>query len=347
MGLIGSSIARATRERNLAKKIIGCDQNEISLAFAKKHGFIDSGAADMAEAVKGSDLVIIATPPATLGAVSKAIAPALTDGAIVMDTASVKRPAITEIKPHLPENVFFIPAHPIAGSEESGVQAGRADLFAGKRVIITPEAPPVEGTESGNALKKAIEFWHFIGAKVEGMPAETHDLLYCYMSHLPQLIAFCLKEPLGEFIGQAPDKETYQSFIRLTRSNPELWAEIFSDNSDNLQKAVDRYIDVINHVWNELKTAPDGEEEKRDALLAHTVLFPRIVASCLVTTVMEAEKNAGFPFARYAGTGFADLTLPAIEKPEEEIEQISAQYKLVAEIIGKFLNSLKAFRKAL
>ncbi len=346
MGLIGSSIARAVHQNKLAGKIIGYDHNEISLAFARKENFIDVAGADLQSAVTGSDLIIIATPPATLSDIAQEIAPYLATGAIVMDVASVKRPAIEAIAPHLSENVIFIPAHPIAGSEKTGVQAGRADLFAKKRVIITPAQPP-----EAELLKKLTDFWQGMGARLEGMPADIHDMIYAYMSHLPQLIAFCVEQPLGEFFEQADDKpqenKIYKTFLRIAHSDPDLWAEIFELNKDNILKGLDRYIDVVTHVHKELKAAPEGEESKNDVPLAYTVLFPRIVASCLVTTVMEAEKNAGIPFARYAGTGFADFSAPALIPPDVDIEHISAQYKLVETILDKFLLRLKLFRSAL
>lgn len=342
LGLIGGSVARAVHEKQLSETIVGCDENEVSLAFARKNGFVDIAFSDAAEAAKDADLVIIATPPATLEKIAKLIAPNLKKGAMVMDVASVKQPAIQAIAPHLPAHAIFIPAHPIAGREQSGVRAGIADLFVKKRVIITPEAPPEETT-----FQKINAFWQGMGARVEGMPAEIHDMLYGYMSHLPQAIAFCLKKPLGDFFTQTDEKPIYKSFLRIANSTPEMWAEIFSLNKDNILAGLDRYIDVVSHVHRELKTAPESEESAWDEPLANTVLFPRIVASCLVTTVMEAEKKAGFPFARYAGTGFADLTAPAIIEPEADIEQISAQYKLVEKIVGDFLLRLKLLRSAI
>jgi len=347
LGLIGGSIARAAHAQKLAGKIIGYDENEVSTSFARKEGFIDEAAKDIASAVSGSDLVIIATPPASLGEVAEKIAGNLSAGAMVMDVASVKLPAIAAIAPYLPENVVFIPTHPIAGSDKSGVRAGRADLFDKKRIIITPEAPPAD-----EIMQKLNAFWGAMGARVEGMPADIHDMLYGYMSHLPQLIAFCLKKPLGDFFEAGKDNAVYQSFLRLAGSNPELWAEIFSQNSENVLKATDRYIDVVSHLYNELKNAPEdadieAKKAAEDQQLANTVLFPRIVASCLVTTVMEAEKNAGFSFAKYAGTGFADISAPAIVAPDADIEKISAQYRLVTNILGEFVLTLKLFRAAL
>ena len=341
LGLIGSSLARAMRAHNLATTIVGCDANEVSLAFARKEGFIDIAMSDAAEAVKGSDLIFIATPPATLEHIAKTIAPHVGENVIVMDTVSVKQPAIAAIAPHLPAHCIFIPAHPIAGSEHAGVHAGRADLFEKKRIILTPDEPP-----EPELLKHINAFWQAMGARVEGMPADIHDMLYGYMSHLPQLLAFALKAPLGEFLQHSNDP-IFASFTRLTRSSPALWSEIFDANLANVLPGIDRYIDALAHVAGELKNAPEGEASDADPLLAHTKLFPRIVASCLVTTVMEAEKKAGFAFARYAGTGFADVTAPTLTAPEDDIERISAQYRLVAGIIDDFLARLKQLREVL
>jgi cyclohexadieny/prephenate dehydrogenase len=342
LGLIGSSIARAAHQYKLAGIIIACDNNEISLAFAIKENFIDIADSNLQTAVAGSDLVIIATPPASLGDIAEVIAPHLKAGAIVMDVASVKQPAIDAIAPHIPAHAIFIPAHPIAGSERTGVRAGRADLFVKKRIIITPAEPPEE-----ELYKKLSTFWAGMGAQIEAMPAEIHDVIYGYMSHLPQLIAFCLEKPLGKFYNQTEDNPVYKTFLRISNSSPELWAEIFELNKANILSGLDRYIDVVSHVHNELKTVPDGEESQNDEPLAYTVLFPRIVASCLVTTVMEAEKKAGVPFAKYAGTGFADMVAPTFIAPDTDIEHISAQYKLVERILGEFLLRLKLFRTAL
>ncbi len=342
LGLIGSSIARAAHEKKLAASIAGYDSNEISTAFARKEKFIDTAAPDLKSAVENSDLVIIATPISTLPEIAQAIAPHLKNGTIVMDISSVKQAAMEAIAPHLPPHAIFIPAHPIAGGEKTGIHAGRSDLFTRKRIIITPNEPPPD-----EIAKKLSLFWEGMGAKLEGMPAATHDLIYGYMSHLPQLIAFCLEQPLGSYFTKTDISPLYKTFLRISGSDPGLWAEIFELNKENLLKGLDRYIDVITHVHKELQSAPAGEESKSDEQLAYTVLFPRIVASCLVTTVMEAEKNAGIPFARYAGTGFADLSAPALIPPEADIEQISAQYKLVEKILDKFLIRLKMFRSAL
>lgn len=348
LGLIGSSVARAARERHIATTIIACDHNEVSLAYGRKHGFIDIAESDLAASVTDSDLVLIATPPSSLETIAKAIAPALKEGCIVMDVCSVKEPAISAITPHIPKNVHYIPAHPIAGSEHSGVSAGRSDLFERKRIILTPADP----TGIKPILDKVGEFWRAMDAKVEAMPAHLHDMVYAYVSHLPQLLAFAAGTVLEPYASTAndptPEGELLQKFLRISHSNSEMWIDIFLLNKDNILKALNRYLDAIVYIKNELSQAPEEEiVPPSDELLARTALFPRVVASCLITTVMEAEKKAGFPFARFAGSGFADFTYPASQSPEGDIESIANQYQAVIAVLGDYIERLKALSLAI
>ncbi len=335
LGLIGSSIARACREYKLADIIVGCDTNQTSLTYARSHEFIDSPVHNPHTAVSQSQMVILATPPSAFEAVTRNMAPNLKPGVIVMDTASVKRMAMQAIGAHLPTHVDFIPAHPIAGSERSGISAGSADLFQKKRVIVTPNEPLQSG-----ALQTITSFWKGMGARVEGMPAEMHDTIYAYVSHLPQLLAYAAHHVTG-------NSPALEQFLRLSHSNPDLWSELFYLNQDNIIIALDRYLDAINHVTHELQQAPVDTESKSDEAVARTVLFPRIAASCLITTVMEAEKKAGVPFARFAGTGFADFTSPASQPPDGDIESISQHHRMVIRALGQFSEKLQAFRSAL
>ena len=336
LGLIGSSIARAVHEKNIAGTIVGYDRNEISLAYGRKHGFINIATSDIQDSVKDSDLIIIATPPSTLENIAKAIAPALKTGCIVMDVCSVKEAAIAAIAPQLPAGVHFIPAHPIAGSEHSGIAAGRPDLFERKRVVITPEESQLQTP----VILRASDFWKVMGARVEAMPAHLHDMIYAYVSHLPQLLTFAVGNIIKS--DSKPETELLQKFRRLSHSNTEMWAEIFLLNKDNIIRALNRYLDAITHITKELSEAPEGTINKMDKNLASTALFPRIVASCLITTVMEAEKKSGFPFARFAGSGFADFTYPASQPPEGDIESIANQYQAVQAILNVYIDRLKA-----
>jgi cyclohexadieny/prephenate dehydrogenase len=343
LGLIGSSIARAAREYKLAETIVACDPNEVSLAFARKQGFIDTATQNAAAAVADSDLVIIATPPSTLHSVALEIAPRLKPGAIVMDTCSVKQFAIDSILPCLPKNVDFLPAHPIAGSEQSGVSAGRANLFDKKRIIVTPDDP----SQKSHVLQQITTFWQAMGARLEGMPPHLHDMIYAYVSHLPQVLAFVATRPLMAQSSLFDNDQTLQKFTRLSGSDVTLWVDICLTNRAYIVTALDRYMDVIIHIIRELKGAPEGNADLANDTLIKTVLFPRVAASCLVSTVMEAEKKAGFSFARYAGNGFADFTYPATHPPEEDIENISNHYSGMMDVLARYVEELTVVREAL
>ena len=338
LGLIGSSIARALQEYKLTEIIIGCDKNHTALAYAQAHHFIDHSEHVPEKAVIESDLVILATPPSTFENIMTAITPHLAEGTIVMDTASVKRASIQIIGAHLPGHATYIPAHPIAGSEQSGVSAGRADLFSKRYVILTPEA-----SEPGSAFQKIADLWKSMGARIEAMPPDLHDMIYAYVSHLPHLLAYAARHTLHN----AENLLQLQGFLRLSNSNPDLWSELFYLNQDNIITALNRYVDATHHIAQELEQAPADVKADINSDMARTVLFPRIAASCLITTVMEAERKAGIPFARYAGQGFADFVSPASAPPEGDIENISGQYRQVASLIRDYNQRLMQIHELL
>lgn len=338
LGLIGSSMARAAKQYNLAGSIVGCDPNEIALSYGKTHKFLDVTTNDPTASVKGSQIIVIATPPSALEDIARAIGPALEAGSIVIDVASVKRAAVEAIAPHIPKGVDFIPAHPIAGSEQSGVGAGRADLFQQKQFLLTPEDP----TETP-ALQMLTQFLEGMGARVEGMPAALHDVIYAYVSHLPQLLSTAAALTLAKDL-PVTDNKMLEKFLRISHSNAGMWMDIFDLNRDNVIAALDRYLDVLLHVEGELRHAPVDQISKQDMSLARTTLFPRIAASCLITTVMEAEAKAGFSFARYTGGGFVDVASPAAVPPDDEIELISGHYEAVGRVLDDYAQTLVSFR---
>lgn len=345
MGLIGGSIARAVSERHLAQQVMACDANELSLAYARKHAFATHTTTDPAEAVEGAQLVIIATPPSTLEDIAQAIATNLAEGALVMDVCSVKVSAIVAVSSHIPAYARFMPAHPIAGSQHSGVAASRSDMFDKKRIVLTPET-----AEKNDTLSESMEFWQALGGQVEAMPPHLHDLIYAYVSHLPQLLAFAAAHPMEDWMPEDEGTTPLHRFLRLCGSSTELWIDIFLQNRTYLITALDRYLDAVTHIARELESPPAETEEPPaapDEKLARTILFPRIAASCLITTVMEAEKKAGFPFARYAGTGFTDFTSPALSAPDEDTQSISGQHALVRAALLEYAQRLRHFREAI
>ncbi len=334
LGLIGSSIARAAKNNNAASRIVGVDSNAESLAYALQNDIIDHAEESAAAAVKGADIVIIATPTPLLEEFCKAIALSLKPHALVMDTGSVKRAPLAIMTENLPTHALIVPAHPIAGSEQSGINAGRKDLLKDKHIIITPSAPL-----NAEDFQRVSSFWKALGGIVEAMPADMHDMIYGYVSHLPQLLAFAAKEVVSE-------NENLTRFLRIAHSDRALWKDIFAANADVIATALDRYLDAISHIHRELKSAPhDAEIKPNDA--DTNMLFARIAASCLATTVMEAEKKAGAPFAKFAGTGFIDFVSPATTEPEKDLENISNHYAALIPLLAGYEKTLLELRKTL
>jgi len=341
LGLIGSSIARAVREYELAEFIVGCDSNDTTLTYARSHNYIDTAVRDPAMAVGNSELVILATPPSTLGAIAKKIGPKLQPQTILMDTASVKQAVIEAVASYLPLDVDFVPAHPVAGSEQSGGSAGNADLFKRRRIIITPGEPLTP-----EVMQAITKFWVGMGARVEGMPAPLHDKVYAYISHLPHLLAFAARSVIT-VPHTTLHNEGLQRFLRLSGSRVALWNEIFFYNRDNLVAALDHYLASLHHIEQELSTAPSDQGSTFNDAQARTELFPRIAASCLIAAVIEAEREAKISFARYAGRGFADFTASAGVPPEPHLENISHQNQVVASVLKEYIACLTGWRKML
>ncbi|MBN9282489.1 MAG: prephenate dehydrogenase/arogenate dehydrogenase family protein, partial [Hyphomicrobium denitrificans] len=185
VGLIGSSISHAARRAGLVGEIVGASPTPATRERAEELGLVAKMYADPADAVRGADLVILCSPVGTYEAVAKAIGPHLEQGAIVTDVGSVKCAVVRDVAPHVPEGVHFIAGHPIAGTEQSGPDAGFAELFDGRWCILTPG-----DTVDKDALAKLQEFWRRLGSEVEIMAPEHHDMVLAITSHLPHLIAY-------------------------------------------------------------------------------------------------------------------------------------------------------------
>ena len=335
LGLIGSSVARALHEHGLAVHITGCDVSAETLAYCMGQGFIQSMTSSPEEAVKDADLVVICVPPSAFSHICDAIIPALKDGAIVTDTLSVKS-MVADAVPNFPFGVSVIPAHPIAGSEKTGPEAGNSKLFAKRKVILTPLNP-----QQTPPLMKVRSMWETFGSDVQMMPAEAHDVIYAIVSHLPQLIGFATSNVVS-----SKDTEILKRFTRLQRSDPALWASIFWHNRVPLLRTLEDYLSIVSHVMRELAEGEDKSEESSDNASTDT-LVARICASCLVVTITMFEKQTGLTLAQFAGSGFADIACPAIDDPDTDIEAISHHYKQVRIQLEQFHAALESFRQAL
>jgi len=240
-GLIGSSIARASRRLHLARALVAVDRDPAVLDRVWALDLADEVATDAAEGVRGADLVILCVPVGACGPVAESMRQALAPGAIVSDVGSVKGSVVAQVAPHLPEGVHFVPAHPVAGTEHSGPDAGFATLFINRWCILTPP----EGTDE-RAIQKVREFWSAMGSNVEVMTAQHHDLVLAITSHVPHLIAY-------NIVGTAADLETvtqsevmkfsaggFRDFTRIAASDPTMWRDIFLHNKDAVLEMLGR-----------------------------------------------------------------------------------------------------------
>ncbi len=261
-GLIGSSIARAARVAGAVKTVAVADRDPAVRAAALSLGIADEAREDPAEAVAGADLVILATPVLTVDAVMRAIAPALGDGAILSDVGSVKQAVIDQVLPHLPSDgrkIHFTPAHPVAGTEQSGPEAGFAELFAGRWCIVTP----LDGADPA-ATARLAGFWEAIGARVETMTPERHDRVLGITSHLPHLIAYTI-------VGTASDLETideaevikysaggFRDFTRIASSDPTMWRDVFLTNREAVLELLGHFMEDLIALQRAIRFG-DGE----------------------------------------------------------------------------------------
>jgi cyclohexadieny/prephenate dehydrogenase len=232
-GLIGGSIARAVREQGLAGEIVTTEHTAKTRARVAELGIVDAVAETNAEAVKDADLVILCIPVGACGAVAQEIGPYLKPGAIVSDVGSVKCAVVKDMAPHLPADAHFVPAHPVAGTEHSGPDSGFAELFIDRWCILTPP----EGTDP-NAVEKLRAFWTALGARVEIMTPDHHDLVLAITSHLPHLIAYTIVGTADE-LGQVTSSEVmkfsaggFRDFTRIAASDPTMWRDVFLANKD-------------------------------------------------------------------------------------------------------------------
>ncbi len=302
LGLIGSSIARKIRDAGIAECVIGYNNPGEVTEKALELGIIDQTAKTAKEAVSTSDLVIICTPIGAYSQIAKEIAPYLKDGAIITDVGSVKIAAIAMVSAHLAEEQQsqFVPAHPIAGTAESGVEAGFSELFDGKRCILTP----TEFT-SDEATAKISEFWQKCGSYIEIISAAKHDEIYAQVSHLPQFVIFCYMATLAE-LGDKIElsdclSEEFQAFTRLKNSNPIIWRDIFFYNKKALIPAIDRFVDKIK----EIDLADEPCVEGADYSIFATKILPNTIATTMLSTTSNQD---------YAGSGFKSVTEYRIDK---------------------------------
>jgi cyclohexadieny/prephenate dehydrogenase len=291
VGLIGSSIARAARRRNAAHRIILADRLVATLERAKALGLGDIVTDDAARAVRNADCVILCVPVGANEAVGRVIAPALGAGTIISDVGSVKGAVIAALQPLLPAHSRLVPAHPVAGTEQSGPDAGFASLFINRWCILTPP----DGTDE-QAVAKMRALWEAFGSHVEIMSAAHHDLVLAITSHVPHLIAYNIVGTAAD-LGEVTRSEVikfsaggFRDFTRIAASDPTMWRDVFLHNKDAVLEMLGRFNEDLTALQRMIRRS-DG-----DGLIA---LFTRTRA-IRRGIVAEGQETAAPDFGRRA-----------------------------------------------
>jgi cyclohexadieny/prephenate dehydrogenase len=275
IGLIGSSLARALRRDSPGTSIVACARRSETLATVRRLELADETTDDPAAAAAGADLVVIATPLSAYAEIGRRIAPALRPGAILTDVGSVKQAVIRDLQPHLPPGVHFVPAHPVAGTEHSGPEAGFAELFRGRWCILIelPETAPEAVTAVGR-------MWETFGMRVVTMSADHHDKVLAVTSHLPHLIAYTI-------VGTATDLEDslkseviefsasgFRDFTRIAASDPVMWRDIFLNNREAVLEILQRFNEDLTALQRAIRW---GEGDKLQELFTRTRAIRRSI----------------------------------------------------------------------
>ena len=241
VGLIGGSLALALRQAGYCETIVGCSRNAAHLQQAVDLGVIDSFTLDPQAAVRDADMVLLAVPMGAMGALLQQIKPALPADAILTDAGSTKGSVVAEVSQVFgADYARFVPGHPIAGREKSGVEAAIPDLYQNRRVILTPLAHT-----DADAVAKVEAMWRVTGALLEQMPVALHDQVLAATSHLPHVLAFSLVDTLLNM----PQREDilryaaggFRDFTRIASSDPIMWRDICLTNKDAILTMINAY----------------------------------------------------------------------------------------------------------
>lgn len=259
LGLIASSMFWAMKRGGLAGEVTGYARSPATRETARRIGLCDRVCETAAQAVEGADLVVLCVPVGAMGAVAAEIAPHLAQGATVSDVGSVKRAVIEAVGPHLPDHVHFIPAHPLAGTEHSGPESGFATLFDNRWCILVP----VEGTDPA-ALDRLTRLWQGIGANVDTMEADHHDLVLAVTSHAPHLIAYTMVG-VADDLRRVTDSEVikysaagFRDFTRIAASDPTMWRDVFLTNKEATLEILGRFTEELFALQRAIRTG-DGD----------------------------------------------------------------------------------------
>jgi cyclohexadieny/prephenate dehydrogenase len=266
VGLIGGSIARVARERgDIARQVVAHSRRAETLRRVRELGIADAVEPDAGRAVRGADGVVLCIPVGAYAGVMAAIAPHLAPGAVLSDVGSTKGSVIRDLAPLLPAGVHLVPAHPMAGTEHSGPDAGFATLFQGRYCILTP---PPEGADPA-AVERVAELWRRCGSMVEVMDPATHDKVVAIVSHLPHLIAFTIcgtADDLAEETREAVLRfaaSGFRDFTRIAASDVDMWRDVFLNNREAVLEMLARFTEDAQAFGRAIRWGEAGFIEDR------------------------------------------------------------------------------------
>ena len=264
VGLLGASLAKACKERGLVDEIAGYGRNREDLEKAKALDIIDHCPANLEEAVSDADLIVLCTPVSTIVPLIQNLISQVKPGALITDVGSVKGPVVEGADKLVPEGIFFVGSHPIAGGENSGLEASTANLYLDAKCIVTP----TEKTDK-TALEKISALWQTVGMKVISLPTDEHDFIFGAVSHLPHIVAYALMNTLG--VLKTPDNHDITAFsgaglkdiTRIASSDPVMWRDICLSNRNHSLDLIDRFQNKLEKIRSIIEKG-DGQELKKE-----------------------------------------------------------------------------------
>ncbi|MGR3822996.1 MAG: prephenate/arogenate dehydrogenase family protein [Salipiger marinus] len=258
LGLIASSMFWAMKRAGMDSHVAGYARSQATRDTARRLGLCHEVCDSVAEAVRDADLVVLAVPVGAMGELAEAMAPHLKPGCTVTDVGSVKQAVIDAVRPHLPEGVEFVPAHPMAGTEHSGPDAGFASLYDNRWCLIVPEGA------SEQATARLETYWQALGANTERMEVEHHDLVCAVVSHIPHLIAYTMVG-VADDLRRVSDQEVikfsaagFRDFTRIAASDPTMWRDVFLTNKPATLEILGRFTEELFARQRAIRTG-DGQ----------------------------------------------------------------------------------------
>ncbi|HIE80606.1 MAG TPA: prephenate dehydrogenase/arogenate dehydrogenase family protein [Nitrospinaceae bacterium] len=269
VGLLGASLAKACKERGLVEEVAGYGRNRENLEKARALKIIDHCPADLAEAVKDADLIVLCTPVTTIIPLIQNMIARIRPGALITDVGSVKEPIVKEAEKLVPKGVFFVGSHPIAGGENSGLEASTANLYQGAKCIVTPT-----DKTNNSALEKISALWQAVGMQIINLSAEEHDFVFGAVSHLPHIVVYALMNTLGSLRTQDNREVTafsgagLKDITRIASSDPVMWRDICLSNRNHSLDLIDRFQNKLDEIRSTIEKG-DGQALKEEFIAAN------------------------------------------------------------------------------